>query len=600
MFKSMFLVVVILLTVTAASADGMFDDQAFDNIKQFGKDVQIESIKDQIPNFDLKDLYPSNLGFFQAMYGKLESEYQEFNQELSVLNTKIENIADDSECVKIVEDLNVLNEDVSDLENDVETLLSKVEAYDPQPGGEFEVKQDILSQLSPLEDNVHDLNSETSIILATMETACPEANENELSAYEEQYNELFGWTVAMTENLEETKANILTTYCEEGQEAANEMKGAAVFGLGFMGAAGQGASMQIRDELIELGDAEMAAKFDELAKTFEELNIQIGELAVMELTSELCLANVNVNLVKSITFTSYEVKAGNSLLVMVELNKLQGLENVKVTALVPGLGLETVEFVTFENEQETTEMFLQVPQCTTVGAYETIVEIEYGLVSETSLYVINVLEDETDTTCSVQDPEIQDPVEKTEQEKLNDFENLFDEYTDDFNDYKDDMKDAEKDDDEDEVDDIKDDLKNLYGDVDDLYDAISVFKGEVSNSLKDEVSDLKDDVKKLKKKINCVVDPDDHSYCDTPVNTEPNTTYVPTYNVPQTTPKVVQDDTEEVVVVMNEVQPQFEDDTPVTVKPKFTETNTYLALLISGMVLLLGLVFFLGAVVSRI
>ena len=430
-----------------------------------------------------------------------------------------------------------------------------------------------------------------------------DVEENDLTVYEEQYTELQGWTVAMAANIEETKTQILTTYCAESEEAANEMKGAAVFGLGFMAAAGQGASAQFRDELIVLGEDEMAAKFDDLATVFEGLILQIVDMGNMELTPELCgVQNPTVNLVNAISFSNYDITSGNSLLIVVQLNNLQGLETVKVSASIPGLGVEAVEFVIFGNEQtETSEMFLQVPQCTTVGSYETYVEVEYGFVTETSVYIINVVADEADTTCSVQDSVDPDPVEKTDQELFNEYENLFEGYEDDYHDYNEDLEEAEKENDEDEIDNIKDDLKNLYDDVDDLYDALSVFKGEVSNELKDEVSDLRDDVKKLKKDINCAVDSDKYSYCSTS-NTNNDYDYVPTYNTPQTnTQNTVQEpEEEEVVVVMNEVQPQFEDDTPETVKPKFTETNTYLALLISGVVLLLGLVFFLGAVVSRI
>ena len=165
-----------------------------------------------------------------------------------------------------------------------------------------------------------------------------------------------------------------------------------------------------------------------------------------------------------------------------------------------------------------------------------------------------------------------------------------------------------------------DELDDLYKDVKSLYYDVMQFKGEVQDSLYDEVSDLKDYIKALKEKINCVREGQSQN-CASGTNSEDEESedaidedLLPVYNTPKTTPKntvktaAKEQKKEEVQVVTTSVQPAQElsatvgnsgASTAKTQQPSFTESSTYLAMLISGFVLLLGVAVFLGAVALR-
>ena len=247
-------------------------------------------------------------------------------------------------------------------------------------------------------------------------------------------------------------------------------------------------------------------------------------------------------------------------------------------------------------------------------------ELVQGLCSQTPA-------DGTDTVPGTDNPPAQNqtnptpqPTVKTDADKLNDFEDLYNKYNDDYKELKENINDAKLDNDEEEVDDLMDELDDLYKDVKSLYYDVMQFKGEVQDSLYDEVSDLKDEIKALKEKINCVREGQSQN-CASGTNSEDEESedeidedLLPVYNTHKTTPKntvktaAKEQKKEEVQVVTTSVQPAQElsatvgnsgASTAKTQQPSFTESSTYLAMLISGFVLLLGVAVFLGAVALR-
>ncbi|MBT4824764.1 hypothetical protein HN695_04155 [Candidatus Woesearchaeota archaeon] len=197
---------------------------------------------------------------------------------------------------------------------------------------------------------------------------------------------------------------------------------------------------------------------------------------------------------------------------------------------------------------------------------------------------------------------------QSDTDKLVEYENQFDVFDEEYDDFRNDLEEAENDNDEDEIDDIKDDLKDLYDDVDDLYDELVQFKGIVPEHLKDDVSDLKDDVKELKNKIKCLKN-EDLSSCDDNYDNDVSD-YSYTYEPSSTTTNnnqntVATKQVEEVDLITTSVQPPKELVSESTSSVdndvvKFTESNTYFAMLISGFIMLLGIAVFLGAIVVRL
>ncbi|MFH1440367.1 MAG: hypothetical protein ABIG89_07385 [Candidatus Woesearchaeota archaeon] len=199
--------------------------------------------------------------------------------------------------------------------------------------------------------------------------------------------------------------------------------------------------------------------------------------------------------------------------------------------------------------------------------------------------------------------------EKTNQEKYDEYKDQYIDYKEQYNNLVDDLEQAK--DDDDEAENIIDDLKELYNDVDDLYDKVADLKGEVKNDdyLHDNVSELKDDIKKLKDKINCKTGKTSSCTTGSTESTSNNdVTYIPSIYNDQNTNNAVNkanDKAKEKVQVITMPVQATQQSTQTKEMPQnskivpFTETSTYLALLISGLVLLIGLAAFLGAIVIR-
>ncbi len=358
-------------------------------------------------------------------------------------------------------------------------------------------------------------------------------NSLDLTQYEALYAELSETLTAMLANLDETKVDVISTYCSGDVAGADEMKGAALFGHSFMYAILKGSAANAQQELIAMDETELASQFGQIVTDSEAYLVKLGEFAEQELVQGLCS----------------QTPPGDDV--------------------VPG---DTV------NPGDSNPATPSVNQTTQTTPQPTV---------------------------------------KTDADKLNDFEDLYNKYNDDYKELKENIDDAKLDNDEEEVDDLMDELKDLYKDVKSLYTDVAEFKGEVQDSLYDEVSDLKDSIKSLKSKINCVLDGQSQN-CASASNSEDESEdvidedYLPVFNTPNTNEQktvkktaVKEQKKEEVQVITTSVQPEQQIPANVgtssakTVQPSFTESSTYLAMLISGFVLLLGIAVFLGAVALR-
>lgn len=200
--------------------------------------------------------------------------------------------------------------------------------------------------------------------------------------------------------------------------------------------------------------------------------------------------------------------------------------------------------------------------------------------------------------------------EVTDQDKLDAYDKKYDKYKEDYSDLKDEFDTAIADDDEDAIKDAIDSLENLYDDVDNLYDEVADFKGNVEKDLYDDVSKLKDDIKKLKNKIKCALEGESSTYCDGSESSDASVPEADDYQpvVQPNTPSNANNQEQKAgkedvdfIQVTGEPVPFSQEQEPTKTAPQgFKESSTYLAMLISGIVLLLGVVVFLGAVAMRL
>ena len=105
-------------------------------------------------------------------------------------------------------------------------------------------------------------------------------------------------------------------------------------------------------------------------------------------------------LIKDITLIPNVVRAGGAVLAKVRVdNKGQKTENdVRVSVAIPALGVHGVDYidrVKSEDEEETEEIFLRLPRCSKPGLYEVVVSAHYSdnRRSSEARTPVNIIED---------------------------------------------------------------------------------------------------------------------------------------------------------------------------------------------------------------